>query len=317
MTARCSDEDFVAMFERDGPAKLAVLLETTERRVYERRKRLQIRLGRTIDAPSEARRKNPIFRPTEHPERVHWEIRNGKVLVGSDAHYWPGIVTTAHRAFVQFAKDLNPVGVVLNGDVLDGASVSRHPSGWESRPSIVQEIEAANERLDEIMVAAGRKCKLAWSLGNHDSRLEMRIATVAPELAKLRGVHLKDHFNMRWEPCMSLWINNSVVVKHRFKSGIHAPWNNTASAGKSIVTGHLHSLKVYPFTDYNGDRWGVDCGTLAEPCGPQFAYAEDNPKNWRSGFAVLTFVDGEMLQPELVRVCGDGKVDFQGKIHEV
>src|SRR6185437_12296595 len=112
------------------------------------------------------------------------------------------------------------------------------------------------------------------------------------------GVHLRDHFP-DWEACYSLFINNDVVVKHRLKGGIHATHNNTMWAGKTIVTGHLHSLKATPLTDYNGTRFGVDTGCLADVFGPQFEYQEDAPRNHRSGFAVLTFHRVELLWPEL------------------
>lgn len=107
-------------------------------------------------------------------------------------------------------------------------------------------------------------------------------------------------------------------MKHRYKGGLHATHNNTMWAGKTMVTGHLHSLKVTPLTDYNGTRWGVDSGTLAEPYGPQFRdYTETNPLNWRPGFVVLTFQSGQLLDPELVRVRSEGEVVFRGKVIEV
>ena len=142
------------------------------------------------------------------------------------------------------------------------------------------------------------------------------MATAAPELANVTGVHLKDHFP-DWSPCWSVWINDNVVVKHRFKGGIHAPHNNTLWSGKTIVTGHLHSQKVHPITDYNGTRWGVDTGCMADTYGPQFTdYMEDNPRSWRAGFGVFTFEDGELIDPELVRVWDETKVAFRGKLHD-
>jgi len=118
--------------------------------------------------------------------------------------------------------------------------------------------------------------------------------------------------------CWSCWPTDNVVVKHRWKGGIHATHNNTVNSGKSIVTGHLHSLKVTPFADYNGNRFGVDTGTLAEPSGPQFEnYLEQSPTNWRSGFVVLTFKDGEMLWPEIVHKWADGQIEFRGQIIDV
>lgn len=200
--------------------------------------------------------------------------------------------------------------------MIDGASISRHaPLGWEGGPSLIEEIEVAKCRLSEIEEVS-RGARLIWPLGNHDSRYEVRLATVAPEYAKIHGFHLKDHFP-KWEPCYSAWINEDVVVKHRFKSGIHAPHNNTIWAGRTIITGHLHSLKVMPITDYNGTRYGVDCGTMAEPFGPQFEYLEDNPVNWRSGFIVLTFRKGVLLWPEVVSVFGKDEVEFRGEVIKV
>lgn len=85
-----------------------------------------------------------------------------------------------------------------------------------------------------------------------------------------------------------------------------------------MVTGHLHSLKVTPYSDYTGIRWGVDTGTLANPYGPQFAYyTEDGPVNWRSGFVVLTIKDRELLWPETVSVLRDGVVCFRGELIDV
>jgi hypothetical protein len=200
----------------------------------------------------------------------------------------------------------------MNGDVLDGATISRHPPiGWDNVPSLESEIGACQERLGEIQRAAPN-AKRYWPMGNHDARLECKLAAVAPEFAKVHGTRLKDHLPY-WQPCWSLCVNDDVVIKHRFRSGMHAPHNNTLWAGKTILTGHLHSLKVMPISDYNGTRFGVDTGTLADAYGPQFEYCEQNPVNWRSGFIVLTFRGGELMWPEICRTLEDGVVDFRGE----
>jgi len=135
-----------------------------------------------------------------HPSRIQITVPNGTVLIGSDGHYWPGPASTAHRAFVAFIKELKPKAVIYNGDSFDGARISRHPPiGWESRPTVIDEIEACRERLGEIEASAGRARKI-HTLGNHDGRFETRLAQVAPEFARIKGFHLKDHFP-RWEPC--------------------------------------------------------------------------------------------------------------------
>ena len=129
---------------------------------------------------------------------------------------------------------------------------------------------------------------------------------------------LEDHFP-DWQHVVSCMVNDSVMVKHRWKGGIHATHNNAVGSGVSVCTGHLHSAKVTPVTDYTGTRYGVDCGTLAEAFGDQFMYAENNPRNWRSAFAVLNIVDGHLLMPELcmVSALADDCVEWRGELIDV
>lgn len=313
--AKCTDKDFIELFKKHGPHETARRLSCDVRAVYYRRTSLEQKYGQTIIGPT-----NQSARDTsnDHPARHHLDVKNGTVIVASDAHYWPGEPSAGHRALVKFCKELKPKAVIMNGDVMDFPQVSRHPPiGWENQPTVADEIENAKDRLHEIELAAGRGVQKVWTLGNHDARFETRLATVASEYARLNGFHLKDIFP-QWIPCWSVWINEDVVVKHRFKGGIHATHNNTLAAGKSMVTGHLHSLKVTPYSDYNGTRYGVDSGCIADPDHAAFTdYTEDAPKNWRSGFVVLTFVDGELLHPEVVMVMDKKRVQFRGEIYTV
>lgn len=260
----------------------------------------------------------PSDEPIRHPGRICFDVKDGIVLIGSDAHIWPGPTSLMMKAFMRFCKDLKPKAVILNGDVMDFPSLSKHaPIMWESRPSVKEEIEHAQDQLHEIEMAAGRGVQKIWTFGNHDSRMETKIATLMPEMKGMMGMHLKDFFSA-WEPCWSSWINDSVVVKHRFKGGVHAAHNNTVSSGKSMVTGHLHSAKITPYTDYSGTRYGIDSGCLANPDAKAFLdYCEDNARNWRAGFVVLTFTKGKLLQPELVLVWNQKSVEFRGQIISV
>lgn len=313
---KVSDDEFIRLWmQHRSPMKMANILQIAERNIMARRRALESRYNLSLDsARTTAPRHHEL---AEHPSITNLDIQDGVVLVASDCHYWPGIVTPAHTAFVQFCRELRPAAVILNGDVLDGARISRHPPiGWEQRPNLIQELECCQQRLTEIEDAAPNAKKI-WTLGNHDARFETRLATVAPEFARINGVHLKDHFS-KWIPAWSCWINGDTVVKHRYKGGLHATHNNTVTAGKTMVTGHLHSLKVTPYSDYNGTRWGVDTGTMAPIYGPQTSdYCETNPVNWRQGFVVLTFNRGRLLWPELVHVCGPDEIEFRGKVHRI
>lgn len=324
--AKLEDAEFIRLFESVGPYAVARRLGyKSVRPVFGRRGRLEEKYGRKIIAPKDTK---ALIRESggEHPVRQQLKIKDGEVLIGSDAHFWPGERTTAFRAFVEFCRERKQKlrAVVMNGDELDGATISRHaPIGWEKRPSLIEEIDTVKERLGEIEKIIGAACPLMWPLGNHDARFSTRLAHVAPEYARIHGVQLKDHFPF-WRPCWSLRINDDVVIKHRIRGGIHATRNNTLNAGRTTVTGHLHSLKVAPVTDYNGTRWGVDCGTLLEPgfgdepWGPQVLnYTEDSPLDHRAGFILLTFKDGELLWPEQVWVRKAGQVEFRGEVINV
>lgn len=312
---KLAENDFVTEFEAIGPAAMAKKYDMQVAGIYKRRAAMEIRLGRQIKAPDNGQHFKTRF-ADPHPEFLTFKLYDGTAMVGSDSHYRSGHVTTAHRAFVYFAKEFQPKLVVKNGDELDGAAISRHPPGGnEYVPSVQEEIEETQSRLAEIEKAAPN-AKRFWPLGNHDNRWATRLATVAPEFAKVHGFNLADHFPY-WRHSWALLVNDDLVIKHRWKGGKHATHNNAVESGRSMVTGHLHSLKVTPWTDYNGTRFGVDCGTMAEPFGPQFRYAEASPRNWRSGFAILTFHKGRMLWPEVVHVIGPGKVEFRGKIYDV
>lgn len=323
--ALCTQDEFVEIWAAHGgdALKVADVLGTTWRNVLRRRRRIEMNTGaRLAVTPPDARSaaaaaKYEVLSPRDHKARQQFEIDTGTIVVFSDAHFWPGVRTTAFRALLKIVADIKPKAVVCNGDAFDGASISRWPRiGWDSRPTVQDEIKACTIRLGEIEDAAG-KAKMFWPLGNHDSRFETRLAAVAPEFQGVNGFNLKDRFPA-WAPCWSLFVNGDTVIKHRWKGGIHATRNNTANAGRTFVTGHLHSLKVTPLSDYNGTRWGVDTGTLADPDGEQFVdYTEDSPKDWRSGFVVLTYHKGRLLWPEVCAVVDSKTAEFRGSVFTV
>lgn len=250
-----------------------------------------------------------------YPRERTASIDTGTIVVFSDAHFWPQEKTVAHHALLELIKALKPKRVIANGDIFDGARISRHaPLGWTELPTVKEEVEVCQERMHEIRMAAQPKktqCQFDWNIGNHDQRFDKFLVSNASEAA---GVipRLQDKFP-EWEMAWSLRINDNLMIKHRWHNGIHATYNNALKGGLSIVTGHLHRLCVTPWADYTGRRWGVDTGTLSDPHLPQFDYGENNATPHTSGFAVLTFKDGRLLPPELVEVI-DNVAYFRGQI---
>jgi len=317
----CTDVEFIKLWgELKSAAKIAQHLDIATRAVYQRRRWIEETYKIKLGSDDHRGAKYDSSRPKSFSplKQINLGIEDGVVLVFSDAHFIPNQRSTAFKGLLWAIQEFKPKAVICNGDAFDGASISRHDAS-EYQTSVIQELKACQAMLGEIEETAKAErhnVKLIFTYGNHDSRFATKLANHAPQFKEVQGFKLSDHIP-DWEFCWACWPTEQVIVKHRYKGGIHATHNNTVNAGVSIVTGHLHSLKVTPFSDYNGNRYGVDTGTLAEPDGPQFTYGELNPSNHRSGFAVLNFFNGQLLWPELVHKFDEGLVEFRGEVIDV
>lgn len=307
---KVSDEDFIRLwYELKSAAKVCVRTGLDVRNVHVRRRSIENKYKIRLLSDSN---RSPEYYVRDHMSRMDVDIDNAVIYVASDAHYWPDEVSVAHQAFVKLIKKHKPDIIVMNGDAFDGASISRYPrAGYDTfkMPTVKQELEAVSDRLGEIEKVAGN-AKLIFTMGNHDMRYEAKLSNQAPEFQGVPGFTLKEHFP-RWLFCISVMVNKNLMIKHRFANGLHATYNNTMKSGVSMVTGHLHRLQATIVSDYTGTRWGIDTGTLCETDGDQMSYAEDNPSNHCSGFAVLSVVNGRLIQPEICAVT-DGVAYFRG-----
>jgi predicted phosphodiesterase len=302
------------------PLSIEVMIETL--RIWEENKRNAWASARSINIPSQtfqhrlmkAREKFPNGVPEQisaktwvYPRLVRKELPSTTWIIGSDLHIWENEPPVIYKAFIKIAKSLKVDGIILNGDVIDGARISRHPSVRGSKaPKIEKEIEAAKKWLKMLPKAR----HLLWTIGNHDIRIDNYIAANAGELDGYI-LSLGEHFPA-WELAWAFDINGT-EVRHRFRSGIHAGWNNALHSGTSMVTGHTHQLQVTAMRDRNGSRWGVETGMMNDPFGPQFEYAEGSPSRAQQGFVVISFdEDGRMMPPELCEMIG-GRPVFRGQ----
>jgi hypothetical protein len=302
----CSDEEFIELFKEIGsPQKIADRLNVTVRNIYQRRNRIEKKYGiNLMSFDGKTSITNVI-----HEQKIYTELKDGIVVVFSDAHYWPGPATVAHKALLAVIENLKPAIVIANGDVFDGARVSRHDALYRQEcPSPKEEVEACQDRMTEIEDAS-KNSTFIWTVGNHDVRLWRYIKVNAPEVSGMPFTDLFDYFP-RWKQTYAVDVNGNTLIKHRWHNGIHATYNNVLKGGVNFVTGHLHRLQVTAWGNYNGRAYGVDTGTLAEPDGPQFLYLEHNPVPWASGFAVLTYRNGVLLPPELCEVV-NGEAFFR------
>lgn len=324
MVVKVTDAELIAAWKKckGSPRRVAEETGLTERAVYDRRRRME-KTGRGVLETKFTPGSRP---PTDEWADMGWtfprerriDIADGTVVVASDAHFWPGEPSVAHRALLKVIPAVKPRLMVLNGDVFDGGKIGRHdPFGWSERPSAAQELEACIERVGEIELRLPKGCERVWNVGNHCIRFERNLAAKVPEYANLHGFRLEHHFPS-WELVWSTLINadnpHPVMIKHRFaSSGIHAAYNATLRAGLSTVSGHTHLLDVKSWGDYRGRRYGIQTGTLQDLSHPSFEYVENNPTAACSGFVVLTFNNGRLLHPEFCEVT-DGQAWFRGRV---
>ena len=314
---KVTDRAFVEAWQACGgrAGDVAKVLSINIRAVYARRNSIE---AKGAHLPSAGDNNNAgrgdAGRPAyDYKPRLSIDGFTGTAVVFSDCHWWPGLSeTTAFRALLEVVKEIRPELVIGNGDLLDGARISRFGrSDWQETPTVDAELEEVKARCSDIRTVH-RRARHIRTIGNHDQRFDKTLANRVSDFDGIEGFRLADHLR-EWEEIMSVWINGHTVIKHRWHGGIHAAWNNVVRSGVTMVTGHTHELEVKPFADYRGRRYAAQDGTLADPFGPQFAYAEDNPSRACSGFIVVSFDKaGRVLQPELCEVI-DGTAWFRGQ----
>lgn len=311
---KLSDEAFITAWRAAGgsPARISELTGIGIRQVYKRRTVLEKRHGVTLQSVPVDGKATPYAPPAHFERRRRFEVRDGVVVVFSDAHFAPDHNTVAQDALETLCRELKPVVVVSNGDELDAAQLSKWPIlSHHKTYSLREQLDCLKLHMDAIQRAAGPKCRLAATLGNHSVRLSRYIASVAEHFLDMPYTRLEDWIPA-WPLSWTVEINTGgpgmTVIRHRNQAGmLHLQGQK---AGCHYIHGHCHKLGVHRLPTFNGVRYSLDTGSLADPDSDVFDYAEGAP-NHCQGFAVLTFKDGKLLPPELVEVV-EGTAYFRG-----
>jgi hypothetical protein len=321
--AACSDAEFLALWHQFKGSSVAMqkALNIDVANVYRRRRRIEKRLGQALLCHSPQSPDAVLIGPENtYIRKNSATLTDGVIVVFTDAHIHPGVQTTAQRALLKLLPKIKPDIVVDNGDSFDGGQISRHDRiGWDRRPTVQEELQANGEFHDAVRRAA-KGAKFFWNWGNHDMRYPTRLAAQVPEFMGVAGMRLEDHFP-EWHFGICLTINPEdrcpLLIKHRYRGGDHADWNNTMRAGIHIGTGHDHQMGARRFADKRGVRWGMRFGTLSDADLPIFDYQEANPSQQVSGFGVLKYKNSRLMCPQFCEVIADGRVEYMGEEYEV
>ena len=317
-----SDDVFIKTWNTlNSPSKVSEVLGLNLRTVNTQRrnieKRYNIILGTNpykADTESNIDPKSAKIVTNNREDVIKLDVQDGIVVIGSDCHYTPNHIPTAHKAMCNVIVDLGTKvrAIILNGDVLDGGTISRHPeTRFGTKPTLFQELEAVQERLGDFEKIA-RGARLLRTIGNHDLRMSAKLVQNSPQYEGVCRT-LVDYIPL-WKEALRIEINLDTIVIHDWHFGVHSGWNDVLkSGGFNVITGHTHELSVKGHRGFGGTKYGIKTGMIADEFQSEFDYRMGKPGfNWQSGFVVLTFKDGILLYPEICAVRDDGCAYFRG-----
>lgn len=108
-----------------------------------------------------------------------FEIKQSRILILSDLHF-PYQNNKAVTVALDYGKDKKVDCILINGDLIDFANISRHEKDWRHR-NITHEFEAVKTFLKSLR-SNFPKTKIVFKLGNHDERWEKFLYAKAPEI---------------------------------------------------------------------------------------------------------------------------------------
>jgi predicted phosphodiesterase len=238
---------------------------------------------------SEPGERNCFVMPESHAERYDpFIISQSKTLIISDLHF-PYQHNKSIQTALEYGKKKEVTCILINGDLIDFAGISRHEKDWRQR-SVKNEFESVRAFLKELRKHFP-KTRIVYKYGNHDERWEKYLFLKAPEIFDCEDFQL--------ETILKLGELNIEVVKNKLpiKIGkltvLHGHEMTGGSGGvnparsaflktlNSCIIGHFHKTSEHTEAQFMGDIISVRSqGCL---CGMNPHYMPIN--KWNLGFS--------------------------------
>ncbi len=233
------------------------------------------------------------FPESEHNPQRFFEIstpRDGyKIGLLYDIHI-PYHHATHLKIAVKHMKEWGADEILLMGDVVDFAGLSKYEKNWRQR-DIDLDIDLAQtfiENLQKFMP----NVKITWKEGNHEKRVETYKNTVATAYQKVKSMMFKellqlDKFGVSHLDSFTIIRAGKLHIMHGHElpgGGENVARNKMKRAMANIIFGHSHLSQEHVVKSIDGSyfgSWGV--GSLCQES-PDW-----NPYNqWINGFACVT-----------------------------
>jgi len=187
-------------------------------------------------------------------------------------------------------------GIYLNGDVCEIESVSAHPKSPRAQQSLLNELEYANKKFDQLEKLFG-DIPIDYICGNHEYRIFRYIRDMAPQLWGMLEAPKLFRFDERknfkfydYKPTQLVKVGNTkdLYVRHEPLAGGANHSKGTAEKSVvSIIYGHCHVYQSYTSKKFGPEPYNVTAvsngwlGDINQDC---FNY-RGSKDNWQTGFS--------------------------------
>lgn len=217
--------------------------------------------------------------------------------------------------FHNFLRMVKPDKLILAGDIMDCASISRFIKNAERKEDLQDEFDDCHELLWELRHSVPKNTKIIYIEGNHEARLIKYLNSNAPAIATLRTNKIAYQLKFKelgityskdgiW--LGDLFVYHGSLVRNKSSYSAHA---ELAKNGCSGISGHCHRDGKAAVRQRGGQLcwWENFCMCDLSP-----DYIE-GIADWTQGWSLVTLI-GKRPYVEQVAVLG-GKYIFRGKIY--
>jgi predicted phosphodiesterase len=235
--------------------------------------------------------------PKGESERIHpYKLPKAskKILIISDLHI-PYHNDDAVFAALEYGLDQEVDTIIINGDLIDFATISRHEKDMRKR-SVKYEIDCTRVFLKGLR-AMFPKALIVWSYGNHDLRYDKYIMQKAPEIYDIELIQLHELLKLRDLNIIKVDSTQYIyagklAIFHGHETGLTSGGVNPARSlrlklNKSAVTSHFH--RETKDMGKNLDEHPYSCFSIGCLCDLHPAYLPINM--WTHGFGYLELND--------------------------
>lgn len=214
------------------------------------------------------------------------------------------------NAMIEYAKDLNPDGIVFIGDNIDCVA----PATWSSGTAAEFAGTLQNELDEWFSVAKSlRNVYDGWvgvHFGNHEKRITSYLKKKAPAFSSLRSLDLSELMRLKELDFVGLpdhydiapgWVTHHGDFASLSDIAGRTASNYSSKIGKSVIIGHTHRAGVVPESyGYNGNwswRYGVEVGHAMDTLKAGYT---NGVANWQKAFGILEVHTDEYIVPRVV-----------------